>query len=183
MNQTDLRLECNRRASVTGAPSLSVGLRSRACSGLCRWLYFCRLSSLGLCRRRLREHVVVASPDRQLHGYAADLLQILTVLKHDFSYMYHLTFWKLLLHKQIIILFQLKNFKSETIGQEIEKCLIEWKFENVFTVRVDNASSRECALSNLWKFSDAKNGIVCGGKYMDMRRCMNILDLTVIESK
>lgn len=59
-------------------------------------------------------------PDRQLHGYgvAADLLQFLTVLKHDFSYMYHLTFWKLLLHKQIIILFQLKNFKSETIGRD-----------------------------------------------------------------
>lgn len=46
--------------------------------------------------------------------------------------------WKL--RKRILNFCQVEDRKGETIGREIERCIIEWNIGSVFTLMVDNAS-------------------------------------------
>ncbi|KAH9699271.1 BED-type domain-containing protein [Citrus sinensis] len=50
------------------------------------------------------------------------------------------------LHRKIISFNTVNDHSSETIGKQLEKCLIDWGIERVFTVTVDNASPNEGAL-------------------------------------
>ncbi|KAK9213724.1 hypothetical protein WN944_005709 [Citrus x changshan-huyou] len=87
------------------------------------------------------------------------------------------------LHRKIISFNTVNDHSSETIGKQLEKCLIDWGIERVFTVSVDNASPNEGALRYLidrvktWR----DDGLVLNGDYLHVRCCAHILNLIVTE--
>ncbi|KAH9717089.1 BED-type domain-containing protein [Citrus sinensis] len=87
------------------------------------------------------------------------------------------------LHRKIISFNTVNDHSSETIGKQLEKCLIDWGIERVFTVTVDNASPNEGALRYLidrvktWR----DDGLVLNGDYLHVRCCAHILNLIVTE--
>ncbi|MED6195199.1 hypothetical protein PIB30_117185 [Stylosanthes scabra] len=87
--------------------------------------------------------------------------------------------WKM--QRRIINFCQIENHKGETVGREIEKCLREWGIEKVFTITVDNASSNDLAIAYIQRKLYARGGLVCGGKYMQVRCCAHVLNLIVNE--
>ncbi|XP_025681395.1 zinc finger BED domain-containing protein RICESLEEPER 1-like [Arachis hypogaea] len=87
--------------------------------------------------------------------------------------------WKL--QKRIINFCHIENHKGDTVGREIEKCLREWGIEKVFTITVDNSSSNDGAITYLQRKLGARGGLVCGGKYMQVRCCAHVLNLIVNE--
>ncbi|XP_028760965.1 zinc finger BED domain-containing protein RICESLEEPER 2-like [Neltuma alba] len=74
-----------------------------------------------------------------------------------------------------------ENHKGKTIGKTIEKCLLDWGIDKVFTITMDNASSSVSALSYLKKPLRNWKGLVCGGGYLHIRCCAHILRLIVHE--
>ncbi|XP_054800155.1 zinc finger BED domain-containing protein RICESLEEPER 1-like [Prosopis cineraria] len=85
--------------------------------------------------------------------------------------------WKL--HKRILNFCMIENHRGDTIGKTIEKCLLEWGIERVFTITMDNASSNDTALSYLKRRLRNWKGMVCGGDYLQLRCCAHILNLVV----
>ncbi|XP_054786855.1 zinc finger BED domain-containing protein RICESLEEPER 2-like [Prosopis cineraria] len=85
--------------------------------------------------------------------------------------------WKL--HKRILNFCMIENHRGDTIGKTIEKCLLEWGIEKVFTITMDNASSNDTALSYLKRRLRNCKGMVCGGDYLQLRSCAHILNLVV----
>ncbi|XP_025661395.1 zinc finger BED domain-containing protein RICESLEEPER 2-like [Arachis hypogaea] len=85
--------------------------------------------------------------------------------------------WKL--QKRILNFCLIENHKGETIGREIETCLREWGIEKVFTITLDNAFSNDGAITYLQRKLAARGGLVCGGKYLQMRCCAHVLNLIV----
>ncbi|KAH9769347.1 BED-type domain-containing protein [Citrus sinensis] len=87
------------------------------------------------------------------------------------------------LHRKIISFNTVNDHSSETIGKQLEKCLIDWGIERVFTITVDNASPNEGALRYLidrvktWR----DDGLVLNGDYLHVRCCAHILNLIVTE--
>ncbi|KAH9651034.1 BED-type domain-containing protein [Citrus sinensis] len=87
------------------------------------------------------------------------------------------------LHRKIISFNTVNDHSSETIGKQLEKCLIDWGIERVFTVSVDNASPNEGALRYLidrvktWR----DDGLVLNGDYLHVHCCAHILNLIVTE--
>ncbi|KAH9680959.1 BED-type domain-containing protein [Citrus sinensis] len=87
------------------------------------------------------------------------------------------------LHRKIISFNTVNDHSSETIGKQLEKCLIDWGIERVFTVTVDNASPNEGALRYLidrvktWR----DDGLVLNGDYLHVCCCAHILNLIVTE--
>ncbi|KAH9668894.1 BED-type domain-containing protein [Citrus sinensis] len=87
------------------------------------------------------------------------------------------------LHRKIISFNTVNDHSSETIGKQLEKCLIDWGIERVFTVTVDNASPNEGALRYLidrvktWR----GDGLVLNGDYLHVRCCAHILNLIITE--
>jgi len=49
--------------------------------------------------------------------------------------------WKL--NKRILNFCTISSHKGDELGKTVEKCLIEWEIENVFTITVDNANSND----------------------------------------
>ncbi|KAG8491002.1 hypothetical protein CXB51_014142 [Gossypium anomalum] len=64
-----------------------------------------------------------------------------------------------------------QSHKGESIGMVIEKCLLNWGIDKLFTVTVDNASSNDVAIGYLRKKFNPRGGLVQNGKYLHMR-CM-----------
>ena len=58
------------------------------------------------------------------------------------------------------------NHKGETIGQHLEKCLLGWDIEKVFTVTVDNASSNDVAVAYLSDKVNNWGGAILGGEFI-----------------
>ncbi|XP_054806276.1 zinc finger BED domain-containing protein RICESLEEPER 2-like [Prosopis cineraria] len=85
--------------------------------------------------------------------------------------------WKL--HKRILNFCQIADHKGETIGELIEKCLLSWGIDRVFTVTVDNASSNDTAISYVKDRILDWNGHIMKGEYMHVRCCAHILNLVV----
>ncbi|KAH9750902.1 BED-type domain-containing protein [Citrus sinensis] len=87
------------------------------------------------------------------------------------------------LHRKIISFNTINDHSSKTIGNQLEKCLIDWGIERVFTATVDNASPNEGALRYLidrvktWR----DDGLVLNGDYLHVRCCAHILNLIVTE--
>ncbi|XP_054803961.1 zinc finger BED domain-containing protein RICESLEEPER 2-like [Prosopis cineraria] len=81
--------------------------------------------------------------------------------------------------KQILNFCVVENHKGETIAQEIEKCLLFWSIDKVFTITVDNASSNDTALASLKGVLRYWNGLVCDGEFLHLRCCAHILNLIV----
>jgi len=85
--------------------------------------------------------------------------------------------WKL--HKRILNFCLIENHKGDTIGKAIEKCLLEWGIEKVFTITMDNASANDTAVGFLKKRLKNWNGLVYDGDYLHVRCCAHILNLVV----
>ncbi|KAH9687521.1 hypothetical protein KPL70_014804 [Citrus sinensis] len=73
------------------------------------------------------------------------------------------------LHKKILNFCQVADHKGETIGRQIETCLLDWGIESVFTVIVDNASSNDGVVFYLSKVVNNWNGAILGGQNMHLR--------------
>ncbi|KAL5794065.1 hypothetical protein ACOSP7_002659 [Xanthoceras sorbifolium] len=88
-------------------------------------------------------------------------------------------YWQL--QKRILSFSQIADHKGDTIGKCIEKVLIDWSIDRVFTITVDNASSNNTAILyikrklNSWK----SDGTILGGKYLHLRCCAHIVNLIV----
>ncbi|KAH1120986.1 hypothetical protein J1N35_004146 [Gossypium stocksii] len=73
------------------------------------------------------------------------------------------------------------SHKGESIGMVIEKCLLNWGIDKLFTVTVDNASSNDVAIGYLRKKFNPRGGLVQNGKYLHMRCMAHIVNLIVVE--
>ena len=61
--------------------------------------------------------------------------------------------WKL--KKKVLCFSSQESHRGVDIGKMVEKCLMEWEIENVFTISVDNASANDVTIEfkkNLSKF-------------------------------
>ncbi|KAH1081637.1 hypothetical protein J1N35_021398 [Gossypium stocksii] len=87
--------------------------------------------------------------------------------------------WKL--NKKILNFCPISNHKGESIGMVIEKCLLNWGIDKLFTVIVDNASSNDVAIGYLRKKFNPRGGLVQNGKYLHMRCMAHIVNLIVVE--
>ncbi|KAK9221778.1 hypothetical protein WN944_010207 [Citrus x changshan-huyou] len=85
------------------------------------------------------------------------------------------------LHKKILNFCQVADHKCETIGRQIETCLLDWGIERVFTITVDNASSNDGTVFYLSKVVNNWNGAILGGQNMHLRCSAHILNLIVAE--
>ncbi|KAL7131899.1 hypothetical protein ABFS83_12G035900 [Erythranthe nasuta] len=85
--------------------------------------------------------------------------------------------WKL--QKRILNFCPIVGHKSEDVGKGVEKCLLEWGFDNIFTITVDNASSNNGAITYLTKIFDHWGTNLLGGKYMHVRCVAHIVNLIV----
>ncbi|KAH9736326.1 BED-type domain-containing protein [Citrus sinensis] len=85
------------------------------------------------------------------------------------------------LHKKILNFCQVADHKGETIGRQIETCLLDWGIERVFTVTVDNASSNDGVVFYLSKVVNNWNSAILGGQNMHLRCSAHILNLIVAE--
>ncbi|XP_054784012.1 zinc finger BED domain-containing protein RICESLEEPER 1-like [Prosopis cineraria] len=83
------------------------------------------------------------------------------------------------LHKRILSFYMVENHKGDTIGKTIERCLLDWGIQNVFTITMDNATSNDTALSYLKRHLKNWRGLVCGGDYLQLRCSAHILNLVV----
>ncbi|KAL1179479.1 hypothetical protein V6Z11_A03G162800 [Gossypium hirsutum] len=87
--------------------------------------------------------------------------------------------WKL--NKKILNFCPISSHKGESIGMVIEKCLLNWGIDKLFTVTVDNASSNDVAIGYLRKKFNPRGGLVQNGKYLHMRCMARIVNLIVVE--
>ncbi len=85
--------------------------------------------------------------------------------------------WKL--HKRILNFCPISSHKGDDIGREIEKCLHDWKLDNVFTITVDNASSNDTAIAYLKRKLKDRSSTVLGCDFIHMRCVAHILNLVV----
>ncbi|KAL5843686.1 hypothetical protein ACOSQ4_009644 [Xanthoceras sorbifolium] len=76
---------------------------------------------------------------------------------------------------------QIVDHSGDSIGRCIEKVLLEWGIDKVFTITVDNATANSTAMGyvrrklNSWQV----DGAILGGKYLHVRCCAHILNLIV----
>ncbi|KAK5826513.1 hypothetical protein PVK06_021435 [Gossypium arboreum] len=87
--------------------------------------------------------------------------------------------WKL--NKKILNFCPISSHKGESIRMVIEKCLLNWGIDKLFTVTVDNASSNDVAIGYLRKKFNPRGGLVQNGKYLHMRCMAHIVNLIVVE--
>nr|KJB25738.1 hypothetical protein B456_004G207100 [Gossypium raimondii] len=87
--------------------------------------------------------------------------------------------WKL--NKKILNLCPISSHKGESIGMVIEKCLLNWRIDKLFTVTVDNASSNDVAIGYLRKKFNSRGGLVQSDKYLHMRCMTHIVNLIIVE--
>ncbi|KAL0408170.1 UNVERIFIED_CONTAM: Zinc finger BED domain-containing protein RICESLEEPER 2 [Sesamum radiatum] len=73
------------------------------------------------------------------------------------------------LHKRILNFCPIIGHKSEEIGKGVEKCLLDWGIDRVFSITVDNASSNDGAIAYLEKKFDNWGQNILGGRYVHMR--------------
>lgn len=85
--------------------------------------------------------------------------------------------WKL--QKRVLNFCPISGHKSEEVGKGVEKCLLDWGIERIFTVTVDNASSNDGAVGYLVKKFENWGTNVLGGKYVHMRCVAHIINLIV----
>lgn len=55
------------------------------------------------------------------------------------------------LQKRILNFCPISGHRSEEIRKGVEKCLLDWKIDKIFTITVDNASSNDGAIVYLLK--------------------------------
>jgi hypothetical protein len=85
--------------------------------------------------------------------------------------------WKL--NKRILIFCLISSHSGKEIGMTIERCLLDWKIDKVFTVTVDNASSNDLAIDWLRKKITNWCTRILNGKHLHMRCIAHIINLIV----
>ncbi|KAM0037822.1 putative transcription factor/ chromatin remodeling BED-type(Zn) family [Helianthus debilis subsp. tardiflorus] len=84
------------------------------------------------------------------------------------------------LQKKVINFCPVSSHKGVEIGRAVELCLLDWGFQNVFTVTVDNASSNDTAMEYLkGKFAKWGNLCVLNAKWFHVRCMAHVLNLVV----
>ncbi|CAN6253636.1 unnamed protein product [Urochloa humidicola] len=83
------------------------------------------------------------------------------------------------LQKRIIGFFIVKGHKADDIGKNIERCLVDWGLEKVFTITVDNASPNNGAITYIAKVSNKAKTSILEGKLLHMRCAAHIVNLIV----
>ncbi|TXG47936.1 hypothetical protein EZV62_027230 [Acer yangbiense] len=85
------------------------------------------------------------------------------------------------LQKRILSFTQISDHKGKTIGKCIEKVLLDWGIDRVFTITVDNASANNTAVLYVKRklTSWHRDGAILDGKYLHLRCCAHIVNLIV----
>uniref|UniRef100_A0A8I6WKK9 Zinc finger BED domain-containing protein RICESLEEPER 2-like n=1 Tax=Hordeum vulgare subsp. vulgare TaxID=112509 RepID=A0A8I6WKK9_HORVV len=68
-----------------------------------------------------------------------------------------------------------------SIGKDLEKCLVEWGIDKVFSVTVDNASPNDGAVNYIKRIMNSANASIGRGEYMHMRCAAHIMNLIVTD--
>ena len=63
----------------------------------------------------------------------------------------------------------------------VESCLEEWNIEGIFTLKVDNASKNDVAISYLKEATNRWKGTVLGNEFVHVRCCAHILNPIVTD--
>nr|KAJ0194742.1 hypothetical protein LSAT_V11C700367090 [Lactuca sativa] len=85
------------------------------------------------------------------------------------------------IHKRIINFCPVSGHSGEIIGKYVEKNLLDWGIDKVFTVTVDNASSNDLCIRYLKRRLNAWKHNVLDSQHLHMRCCAHILSLVVKE--
>ncbi|CAM8968887.1 unnamed protein product [Rhodiola kirilowii] len=83
------------------------------------------------------------------------------------------------LHKRIINFTNITSHKGEDIGMCLERCLLDWGVEKVFSITIDNDSENEGAVAHMKKKLERQGNLVLGGEYLHLRCACHILNLIV----
>ncbi|KAH7667126.1 Tam3-transposase (Ac family) protein [Dioscorea alata] len=83
------------------------------------------------------------------------------------------------LNKKVLSFCPISSHKGVDIGQAIEKCLLEWGIDDVFTITVDNASSNDTVVSYLREKFVNWGKCVLEGKWLHVRCVAHIINLVV----
>ncbi|KAK2655892.1 hypothetical protein Ddye_008944 [Dipteronia dyeriana] len=87
--------------------------------------------------------------------------------------------WKL--QKRILSFSQITDHRGDSIGRCIEKVLLDWGIDKIFTITMDNATATATAIGymirklNSWHV----DGVIFEGKYLHLRCGAHILNLIV----
>ncbi|XBI83867.1 hypothetical protein VPH35_092303 [Triticum aestivum] len=87
--------------------------------------------------------------------------------------------WKL--QKKIIGFFLVKGHRGEDIGKDLERCLVDWGLDKVFTITVDNASANDGAINYIRRVMNKAKSSIAEGKYFHMRCAAHIINLVVTD--
>ena len=85
--------------------------------------------------------------------------------------------WKL--NKRVLNFCPIPSHKGDELGRVVERCLVDWGIENVFTISVDNVSSNDTMVSYLKKRLNNWNGIMLREKHLHMRCIAHIVNLII----
>lgn len=75
----------------------------------------------------------------------------------------------------------INSHKGTEIGKSIEKCLLEWGIDDIFTITVDNASSNDMAVQYLRGKLQNWGKAVLGVKWTHVRCVAHIVNLVVTD--
>ncbi|KAL4568440.1 hypothetical protein LXL04_024053 [Taraxacum kok-saghyz] len=84
-----------------------------------------------------------------------------------------------IIHKRIINFCPVSGHSGEIIGKYLEKSLLDWGLDKVFTITVDNASSNDLCIRYLKRRLNAWKHSVLDSQYLHMRCCAHILSLVI----
>jgi hypothetical protein len=85
--------------------------------------------------------------------------------------------WKL--QKRILNFCSVADHRGETLGKQVEECLLDWRIDPLFTVTVDNASSNGKLIEYLKGVCEDWNGVVLKNKFLHVRCCAHIVNLVM----
>ncbi|KAJ9548188.1 hypothetical protein OSB04_020731 [Centaurea solstitialis] len=85
------------------------------------------------------------------------------------------------IHKRILNFCSVSGHSGEVIGKYVEKNLLDWGIDKVFTITVDNASSNDLCIRYLKRRLNNWKNSVLDSQYLHMRCCAHILSLVVKE--
>ncbi|XBI43967.1 hypothetical protein VPH35_108675 [Triticum aestivum] len=87
------------------------------------------------------------------------------------------TDWKL--HKRIIGFFLISCRNGEDIGKDIERCLVYWGLEKVFSITVDDALANDGIISYMKMVMNNAKTSIAEGRYFHMRCATHVINLIV----
>nr|KAJ0207661.1 hypothetical protein LSAT_V11C500232740 [Lactuca sativa] len=86
------------------------------------------------------------------------------------------------IHKRIINFCLVSGYSSEIIGKYVEKNLLDWGIDKVFSITVDNASSNDLCIRYLKRRLNAWKHSVLDSQHLHMRCCAHILSLKDVDT-